>query len=193
MRTALLTRTLTLFTILQSGNALAVPSMEWTFLEPSGTALTTDDVFVTTRLTNSSSSTESLLIDQVAVGLAVSDFGHSYDFNFYDQDGVGPYGQIHGALLNPGDSIDFVLGFFRPIGGAAPSGDYGTELGIMNLGFGFLFTQGDIFSRTIVSSVPEPDALALLMGGLLCLGWLRIRRCALSFRRHVRANSSFLF
>jgi len=99
--------------------------------------------------------------------------------------------------LAPGDSIDILLYTLKPVGGVAAAGTYqlshvGLGLTVYGLALdGTTPLQYDVFSantcsdgsvpgcgfsRTVAAAVPEPDSVAMLLGGLGLVGWVMRRR-----------------
>lgn len=113
--------------------------------------------------------------------------GYTFNFHFGPDNYIPGLGQIN---LQPGNSVDFILGRFTPTSGSAAPGLYNFNGMGLTLTFygtdGFgntLFSNGiDLascsscdFSRT-VTAVPEPASVALMLAGLAGLGFVARRK-----------------
>jgi len=171
---------LLVMTITGSLEAWATPTIVWSFDDPVGSALTTDDIDVFTTITNDG--TNALTISQFGLGLPGDNFGFQYglswggiDLNNYNALIAG----FLGLTLEPGDNLSFLMGTYRPDFGVVPADLYVTEPGVMSIN-GTIFRTSNVFSRAVAdpTPVPEPGTLGLFGIGLLALA-LRRRQALL--------------
>lgn len=126
---------------------------------------------------------------------AVCDPG-AYAFNFHtaSEPGKPSFNFLPTLNLAPGESFNYLFGTFTPTGGSVADGTYTFYRTGATLLFTGLNASGEniyhyddlgeacadgvaacAFTRTVVG-VPEPQTYALLMAGLLGVGWVARRR-----------------
>lgn len=113
---------------------------------------------------------------------------YTFSFNY----GPGSVIGLSSVNVQPGGTLDFVLGSFAPTSGFATPGTYTFEFALLSLEFygtdaggEFVFADGLTlaqtcatcnFSRTVVAAVPEPENYAMLLSGLALIGAIARRR-----------------
>ena len=125
-----------------------------------------------------------------------------YDFSFFKVETQQPL--LPDLDLQPGQSVSFLFGTFRPTNGPVNEGTYTHDYLGLSLQFtdfskpdpdeptspsntywstSFSFVQtcdnsqnACNFQRTVVAAVPEPETYAMLLAGLGLIGWVVRRR-----------------
>lgn len=118
--------------------------------------------------------------------------GTAYTFNF----NFGANGFVTPANLDlePGNSLDILLGSFTPNGGNAAAGAYEFNLAEINFQyydpvanqtyFSNVATTSSVFTRTVFAAVPEPATWAMMLVGFGGLG------AAMRSRRKLTATTA---